>query len=47
MTHGHLTVGVYGEGGPDGLRHTAQPAGVPLEPQKALLLRGVDCGGCR
>ena len=29
MTHGHLTVGVYGEGGPDGLRHTAQPAGFP------------------
>src|SRR5258708_16229209 len=35
LTHSHLTVGVYGEGGPDALRHTA------------LLLRGADRGGCR
>jgi hypothetical protein len=46
FTHGHLTVNVYGGGTPDGLRHTAQPAGFP-EPQTALLLPGVDCGGCR
>ena len=46
LTHGHLTVSVYGEGAPHGLWHTAQPAGFPGTTD-GLLLRGVDCGGCR